>query len=86
MMMETDTSTIIEFVENLEDYDEEYEDDETALSSKVEFPSKMQSRLMSKKWNDVFWPLIHTALFIFIVVWIVNGSLAPFVSGEERQY
>jgi Ca2+-binding EF-hand superfamily protein/RNA polymerase subunit RPABC4/transcription elongation factor Spt4 len=73
---------IIEFVDNLEDYDEE-DDDEAALSSKVEFPSKMQSRLMSKKWNDVFWPLIHTALFIFIVMWIVNGSLAPFVSGEE---
>ena len=73
---------LIEFIENLEEYEEEYEDDETTLSSKVEFPSKMQSRMMSKKWNDVFWPLIHTALFIFIVMWIVNGSLAPFVNGE----
>ena len=42
----------------------------------------MQSRMMSKKWNDVFWPLIHAGLFIFVVMWIVNGSLAPFVSGE----
>lgn len=70
-----------EFIENLEEY-EDSEDEETSLSSKVEFPSKMQSRMMSKKWNDVFWPLIHAGLFIFIVMWIVNGSLAPFVSGE----
>jgi len=42
----------------------------------------MQSRMMSKKWNDIFWPLIHAGLFIFVVMWIVNGSLAPFVSGE----
>ena len=70
-----------EFIENLEEY-EDSEDVETSLSSKVEFPSKMQSRMMSKKWNDVFWPLIHTGLFIFVVMWIVNGSLAPFVSGE----
>ena len=70
-----------EFIENLEEY-EDSEDEETSLSSKVEFPSKMQSRMMSKKWNDVFWPLMHAGLFIFIVMWIVNGSLAPFVSGE----
>ena len=73
---------MIEFIENLEDYDEEEYDEESTLSSKVEFPSKMQSRMMSKKWNDVFWPLIHAGLFIFVILWIVNGSLAPFVSGE----
>ena len=39
--------------------------------------------MMSKKWNDVFWPLIHAGLFIFVVMWIVNGSLAPFVSGVD---
>ena len=71
-----------EFIENLEEYEEE-EDKETSLSNKVEFPSKMQARMMSKKWNDIFWPLIHAGLFIFVVMWIVNGSLAPFVSGEE---
>ena len=70
-----------EFIENLEEY-EDFEDEESSLSSKVEFPSKMQSRMMSKKWNDIFWPLIHAGLFIFIVMWVVNGSLAPFVSGE----
>ena len=71
-----------EFIENLEEY-EDSDDDETSLSSKVKFPSKMQSRMMSKKWNDVFWPLIHAGLFIFVVMWIVNGSLAPFVSGVD---
>ena len=70
-----------EFIENLEEY-EDFVDESSSLSSKVEFPSKMQSRMMSKKWNDIFWPLIHAGLFIFIVMWIVNGSLAPFVSGE----
>ena len=71
-----------EFIENLEEY-EDSDDEETSLSSKVKFPSKMQSRMMSKKWNDVFWPLIHAGLFIFVVMWIVNGSLAPFVSGVD---
>ena len=33
--------------------------------------------MMSKKWNDVWWPLIHAALFIFILAWIVNGYLGP---------
>jgi len=72
---------MFEFIENLEDYEEEV-DEEASLSTKAEFPSKMQSRMMSKKWNDIFWPLIHAGLFIFVVMWIVNGSLAPFVSGE----
>ena len=71
-----------EFIENLEEY-EDSDDDETSLSSKVKFPSKMQSRMMSKKWNDIFWPLIHAGLFIFVVMWIVIGSLALFVSGED---
>ena len=71
-----------EFIENLEEYEEE-DDEETSLSTKVQFPTKMQARMMSKKWNDIFWPLIHAGLFIFIVMWIVNGTLAPFVSGEE---
>ena len=71
-----------EFIENLEEYEEE-DDEETSLSTKVQFPTKMQARMMSKKWNDIFWPLIHAGLFIFVVMWIVNGSLAPFISGEE---
>ena len=72
-----------EFIENLEEYEDEEADEESSLSSKVEFPSKMQSRMMSKRWNDVYWPIIHAGLFIFVLLWIVNASLAPFVSGEE---
>jgi len=73
---------MIEFIETLENVDEDLHDEETSLSSKSEFPSKRQAKLMSKKWNDVFWPLIHTGLFIFIVMWLVNGTIAPFVDGS----
>ena len=38
-----------------------------------EFPSPMQSAVITKKWNDVWWPLIHAAFFAFILIWVVNG-------------
>ena len=72
---------LFEFIEKLEQYDDE-QDDGARLSTKTEFPSKMQKRMMSKKWNDVVWPLIHTGLFIFVVLWLVNATLAPFVDGS----
>ena len=37
----------------------------------------MQSAMMSKKWNDVWWPLIHAAFFLFILAWVVNGFIGP---------
>ena len=72
---------LFEFIEKLEQYDD-VQDDAASLSSKTVFPSKMQKRMMSKKWNDVVWPLIHTGLFIFVVLWLVNATLAPFVDGS----
>ena len=72
---------LFEFIEKLEQYDDG-EDDRGALSTKSEFPSKMQKRMMSKRWNDVVWPLLHTGLFIFVVLWLVNATLAPFVDGS----
>ncbi len=72
---------LFEFIEKLEEYDDG-EEDGASLSTKTEFPSKMQKRMMSKKWNDVVWPLLHTGLFIFIVLWLVNATLAPFVDGS----
>ena len=72
---------LFEFIEKLEQYDDG-EDQRGSLSTKTEFPSKMQKRMMSKKWNDVVWPLLHTGLFIFIVLWLVNATLAPFVDGS----
>ena len=37
---------------------------------------------MSKRWKDVVWPLIHTGFVFFIILWVVNGTLAPFVDGN----
>ena len=72
---------LFEFIEKLEEYDDGSED-VARLSTKTEFPSSMQKRMMSKNWNDVVWPLLHTGLFIFVVLWLVNATLAPFVDGS----
>ena len=45
------------------------------------FPTDLQKAMMGKKWNDVWWPLIHTAIFVLAVVWIANG-LIGFVDGS----
>ena len=52
-------------------------DDEEEEKIPKEFPSAIQSSMMSKKWNDVWWPLIHAAFFIFILAWVVNGFIGP---------
>ena len=44
------------------------------------FPSEWQSKAMSKKWHDVYWPLIHTSFAILIIGLLVNG-LFPIVDG-----
>ena len=38
--------------------------------------------MISKRWKDVVWPLIHTGFAFFILLWVVNGTLAPFVDGN----
>ena len=58
---------IIEFISAIEAKENESEE------TPKEFPTPMQSAMMSKKWNDVWWPLIHAAFFAFILIWVVNG-------------
>ena len=57
---------IIEFISAIESKEKSEE-------APKEFPSPMQSAMMSKKWNDIWWPLIHAAFFAFILFWAVNG-------------
>ena len=73
---------LLEFIETIETHEEVEHDEATALSKPIEFPSKWQKKMMSKRWKDVVWPLIHTGFVIFIIMWVVNGTLAPFVDGN----
>ena len=72
---------MIEFVGTIEEHDDEEVDQAASLSNKKEFPTKWQKRMMSKKWKDVVWPLVHSAFVFFIILWTVNATLAPFVDG-----
>ena len=68
---------IIEFVSALESLEdaEEVVDEDSRLSTKEEntFPSDLERKMMSKKWNDVVWPLIHLGFGLFIAAWLLNG-------------
>ena len=72
---------MIEFVNAIERHEDEIStiEDEEAETVKT-FPTEMQTRFMSKKWHDVYWPLIHTSFAILIVGLLVN-ALIPFVDG-----
>ena len=73
---------LLEFIETIESHEEVEHDESASLSKRKEFPSKWQKRMMSKRWKDVVWPLIHTGFAFFIILWVVNGTLAPFVDGN----
>ena len=77
-----DSIDLLEFIETIETHEEVDHDEATALSKPIEFPSKWQKKMMSKRWKDVIWPLIHTGFVFFIIMWVVNGTLAPFVDGN----
>ena len=77
-----DSIDLFEFIETLEAQDDVVPDEETSLSSPKEFPSNMQKRMMSKRWKDIVWPLIHAGFAFFILLWVVNATLAPFVDGN----
>ena len=47
---------------------------------KKEFPTEFQKKLMSKKANDIFWPIMHTMFALFALVWVLNG-MGTFVDG-----
>ena len=72
---------MVEFVDAIERHEEGIAsiEDEEAETVKT-FPTEWQSRFMSKKWHDVFWPLIHASLSIIIVGLLVN-ALFPIVDG-----
>ena len=73
---------MVEFVNSIESHEDSIAsiDDEEAETVKT-FPTKWHTRFMSKRWHDVFWPLIHTGLVIMIIAALANG-LFPFVDGE----
>lgn len=77
-----DSIDLFEFIETLEAQDDVVPDEETSLSSPKEFPSNMQKRMMSKRWKDIVWPLIHAGFAFFVLLWVVNATLAPFVDGN----
>ena len=72
---------MVEFVNAVERHEDEIVtiEDEEAETVKT-FPSEWQTRFMSKKWHDVFWPLIHTSFAIIIVGLLVNAFI-PIVDG-----
>ena len=72
---------MVEFVNAVEQHEDEIVtiEDEQAETVKT-FPSEWQTRFMSKKWHDVFWPLIHTSFAIIIVGLLVNAFI-PIVDG-----
>ena len=73
---------MVEFVNAIERHEDGISsiEDEDAETVKT-FPSEWQSRFMSKKWHDVFWPLIHASFSIIIVGLLVN-ALFPIVDGN----
>ena len=74
---------MVEFVSAIERHEDGIStiEDEDAETVKT-FPTEWQSRFMSKKWHDVFWPLIHASFSIIIVGLLVN-ALFPIVDGSE---
>ena len=73
---------VIAFGETFESEEEKSGDEEKDdTTTSKEFPSDLQKKLMSKKANDVFWPIMHALFGLFMVLWIANG-LGIFVSGE----
>ena len=72
---------MVEFVSAIERHEDGISsiEDEEAETVKT-FPTEWQSRFMSKKWHDVFWPLIHASFSIIIVGLLVN-ALFPIVDG-----
>ncbi len=72
---------MVEFVNAVERHEDEIVtiEDEEAETVKT-FPSEWQTKFMSKKWHDVYWPLIHTSFAIIIVGLLVNAFI-PIVDG-----
>jgi Ca2+-binding EF-hand superfamily protein/RNA polymerase subunit RPABC4/transcription elongation factor Spt4 len=63
-----------------EEEEEKTVKDEKPKEKPKEFPTDLQKKLMSKKANDVFWPIMHTLLAVFALLWVLNG-MGTFVDG-----
>lgn len=73
---------VVAFGETFEVEEEKSTDEEKSdTTTSKEFPTDLQKKLMSKKANDIFWPIMHALFGLFMVLWIANG-LGIFVSGE----
>jgi len=62
--------------------EEEPEEDEKPKekAKPKEGPTDLQKKLMSKKANDIFWPIMHTLFAVFALLWVLNG-MGTFVDG-----
>ena len=69
---------MIEFVQAIENHDGLVE---PVVAPAKTFPTPMQKSMMSKRWNDVVWPLIHASFGLLLVLVLVNGLIGP-VNGE----
>ncbi|MEC8742179.1 MAG: EF-hand domain-containing protein, partial [Candidatus Thermoplasmatota archaeon] len=72
------TIDMVEFVQAIEQHDGLVE---PVVAPAKTFPSPMQKSMMSKRWNDVVWPLIHASFALLLVLVLVNGLIGP-VNGE----
>ena len=72
------TIDMVEFVRAIEQFDGLVE---PVVEPAKTFPSPMQKSMMSKRWNDVVWPLIHASFALLLVLVLVNGLIGP-VNGE----
>ena len=68
-----DVTEFIGSMETLDDHEEVIKEPKPAK----EFPTPMQARMMSKKWNDNVWPIIHVGFGILIVLLLVNALIGP---------
>lgn len=66
-----------EFIQSIEEFDEQIEAEELKAKKEKEFPTVWQRRFMSKSWNDIMYPIIHTMFGLLIVLLLVNALVGP---------
>ena len=66
-----------EFIQSIEEFDEQIEAEELKAKKEKEFPTVWQRRFMSKSWNDIMYPILHTMFGLLIVLLLVNALVGP---------